>query len=236
MVADLTEGQASSDMPNYTVVEGDHLAKIAHQHGFSDFTTIWDHSQNAGLKKKRSNPNILFPGDTVFIPDHEIREESKPTEKRHRFVAKRKTLMLRLVLRDLEENAIQGAECELSVAGETFALTTDGQGQIEVVIPPTADDAKLKVKETTVLFPRDVAVKIGHQHPVDEVSGQERRLRNLGYMSGVPTTSPANADEEAERKSLLQSAIEEFQCDHGLTVDGKCGPNTQAKLKEVHGC
>jgi len=31
------------------------------------------------------------------------------------------------------------------------------------------------------------------------------------------------------------SAVEEFQCDNGLTVDGDCGPNTQAKLKEVHG-
>jgi len=27
-----------------------------------------------------------------------------------------------------------------------------------------------------------------------------------------------------------------FQRDHGLTVDGKCGPLTQAKLKKVHGC
>ena len=35
---------------------------------------------------------------------------------------------------------------------------------------------------------------------------------------------------------MFLSAIEEFQCDHGLVVDGKCGPATQAKLKQVHGC
>jgi murein L,D-transpeptidase YcbB/YkuD len=39
-----------------------------------------------------------------------------------------------------------------------------------------------------------------------------------------------------ENKALFLSAVEEFQCDHGLTVDGKCGPATQARLKQAHGC
>jgi peptidoglycan hydrolase-like protein with peptidoglycan-binding domain len=34
----------------------------------------------------------------------------------------------------------------------------------------------------------------------------------------------------------FRSAVEEFQCDHGLTVDGDCGAQTQAKLLSVHGC
>ena len=34
----------------------------------------------------------------------------------------------------------------------------------------------------------------------------------------------------------LESAVEEFQCDNNLTVDGICGPVTQAKLKQVAGC
>jgi peptidoglycan hydrolase-like protein with peptidoglycan-binding domain len=41
-------------------------------------------------------------------------------------------------------------------------------------------------------------------------------------------------DEEDEAR--FKSAVEEFQCDHGLAVDGKCGPKTQAKLEEIHGC
>jgi murein L,D-transpeptidase YcbB/YkuD len=37
-------------------------------------------------------------------------------------------------------------------------------------------------------------------------------------------------------KERIRLAVEEFQCDHGLKVDGVGGPDTQNKLKEVHGC
>jgi peptidoglycan hydrolase-like protein with peptidoglycan-binding domain len=71
-----------------------------------------------------------------------------------------------------------------------------------------------------------IAINIGHLDPVDEFSGQWGRLANLGYISGEPSE---------KRSDDFESAVEEFQCDHRLTVDGICGPNTQAKLKEVHG-
>jgi peptidoglycan hydrolase-like protein with peptidoglycan-binding domain len=53
------------------------------------------------------------------------------------------------------------------------------------------------------------------------------RLNNLGYFAG----EIENPDQTA-----FESAVEEFQCDHGVHVDGICGPNTQAKLKKLHGC
>ena len=62
---------------------------------------------------------------------------------------------------------------------------------------------------------------------MDEVSGQLKRLRNLGYY--------ALPDEQPDTKLFL-AAIEEFQCEHDLNVDGVCGPLTQAKLKDVYGC
>ena len=34
----------------------------------------------------------------------------------------------------------------------------------------------------------------------------------------------------------FEMAVEEFQCDQGLKVDGICGPQTQAKLKKLYGC
>ena len=71
---------------------------------------------------------------------------------------------------------------------------------------------------------------IGHLDPVSEPSGQAARLKNLGYLFSSP-----EADPDYEQKALGH-AIEEFQCDHRLSVDGICGPNTQAKLKEVYGC
>ncbi|HEY6945459.1 MAG TPA: LysM domain-containing protein, partial [Candidatus Acidoferrum sp.] len=67
----------------HIVEQGEHLSQIAKKYGFPDYKIVWDHPENADLKKLRKNPNILFPGDQVFIPDKEEKEESGPTDKRH---------------------------------------------------------------------------------------------------------------------------------------------------------
>ncbi len=45
-----------------TVKQGDYFAKIAKKYGFSDWRTIYNHADNAELKQKRPDPNILHPG------------------------------------------------------------------------------------------------------------------------------------------------------------------------------
>jgi peptidoglycan hydrolase-like protein with peptidoglycan-binding domain len=72
-----------------------------------------------------------------------------------------------------------------------------------------------------------IPIKIGDLDPEKKVSGQQARLKNLGYFRG---------DVDGQDSDDFESAVEEFQCDHSLKVDGICGPKTQAKLKEVHGC
>lgn len=210
----------------YMVVQGDHISKIAKENGFPDYHTIWDHANNADLKKQRDNPNVLNPGDMLFIPDKEQKEESGNTEKRHTFQVKKDPLKLRLVLEDYLEKPIANASYALLVEGVVTQKTTDGQGHIEQEIPLDAHEATLVLRGDETPF-QDVVipVKIGHLDPVEEVSGQRARLNNLGYFPGDGT------DQEA-----FESSVEEFQCDHGLTVDGICGPITQAKLKKVHGC
>ena len=63
-------------MPTYTVVQGDCLASIAASHRFADWRTIYDHPKNAQFKKKRSNPNIIQPGDELFIPEKEAKQQT----------------------------------------------------------------------------------------------------------------------------------------------------------------
>ena len=65
----------------HTVVQGEHLSGIANKYGFTSYKTIWDHAQNAELKKKRQNPNVIFPGDELFIPDKGQKEESRNNRK-----------------------------------------------------------------------------------------------------------------------------------------------------------
>lgn len=212
---------------NYTVKQGDHLSKIAKAFGFSDYHTIWDHPENADLKKKRQNPNVLLPGDTVFIPDRQVRQESRSTDQAHRFTARGRTLKLRVTLEDLYEKPIAGARCVLSLEGDIRRFTTDEAGRFEQVIDPEVRTAYLSIlDDQTPYHDAQIAIKIGDLDPVEAMSGQIGRLNNLGYFAG---------DCDQPDPAAFQSAVEEFQCDHGLQVDGNCGPITQAKLKQVHG-
>lgn len=210
----------------YMVIQGDHISKIAKENGFPDYHTIWDHPNNADLKKQRDNPNVLNPGDMLFIPDKEQKEESGNTEKRHTFVVKREPLKLRLVLEDMYEKPVANAQKALLVESDVDQQNTDGKGHIERDIPRDAQDSTLVIRgEPSHFADIPIPVKIGSLDTVDTFAGQLARLNNLGYFPGD------GSDEDA-----FESAVEEFQCDNHLVVDGICGPKTQAKLKEVHGC
>lgn len=213
---------------NYTVQQGDHLSKIAKAFGFSDYQTIWNDPNNAALKQLRQNPNVLFPGDSVYIPDRQTRQQSCSTDQNHPFVKKTSNLKLRLTLVDQFEKPIANAQCVLTLGSGSSNVTTDGDGKIEQDLQPDVHDAILIVQDPqTPLNNTQIAVKIGDLDPVTEVSGQIGRLNNLGYFAG---------DVNQPDQTALESAVEEFQCDQGLTVDGICGPMTQAQLTKVHGC
>ena len=213
---------------NYTVKQGDHLSSIAKAFGFSDYHTIWNDANNAALKKKRQNPNVLFPGDLLYIPDRQLRVEARNTDMRHKFVLHRPTVTLRLTLEDALERPIANANCDLLLDGKVLHVTTDGDGRIEQPIRPEARSAILTINDAQTPFNGEqIAIKIGDLDPAGEVSGQVARLDNLGYQPGDGT--PNDSDQ-------FESAVQEFQCDNGLTVDGICGQLTQAKLKQVHGC
>lgn len=71
----------------YTVKQGDYLSAIADQFGFADYTTIWNDPNNADLKSQRQNPNVLYPGDQLYIPDKTQGSYQKPTDQKHVFVS-----------------------------------------------------------------------------------------------------------------------------------------------------
>jgi hypothetical protein len=212
----------------YEVKQGDHLSSIAKAFGFSRYQTIWDDPNNADLKAERVNPNVLYPGDVLFIPDKVVPDFTRPTDKRHKFILNAPALQLRLVLEDIYEKPIADAKCSLRLGFKWLKLTTDGAGHLNHDISPELRDASLVIKSNETPFDgTHIPVRVGHLDPVDKLTGQQARLNNLGYFPGkVGGTNTA----------AFESAVEEFQCDNGLTVDGICGPQTQAKLKQVHGC
>ena len=209
-------------MPMHTVKQGEHIVRIAHEYGLTKIELIWDHPNNAALKNLRKNPHVLFPGDQLFIPEVQKKEESRPTGQLHKFKIEGQPLKLKLRITDESDEPLENVTCRLNIQGVTKDHTTDPDARLERPIPPESEDAMLDIAGV------QVPIKIGHLDPIDKLSGQQARLNNLGYDAG-----PVGEQNEEQ----FRSAVEEFQCDRGIKpVTGVCDSKTQAKLKEAHGC
>lgn len=212
----------------HTIEKSDHLSAIAEQYGFARFQIIWDDPANASLREKRKTPDVLMEGDQVTIPDKTLKTVSASTGQTHTYVISKERLDLRLRVQDLAGRALVGTPCNLDVEGEASSTATNGDGIVDQQIPRTAKKGKLKLTE--VAFDID----IGRLDPIEEESGWQARLVNLGYLE------KAVGDNRPEygrlRKQELLAAIEEFQCDRGLPLTGKMDDVTRAALSEVHGC
>jgi len=205
-----------------TVEQGDTLARIADEHGFSDYKTIWDRPENAELRQQRDNPNVLSPGDKIFIPDKTAKTVTCATGSAHRFTLKGTATRLRLVLLDLGGAPLKNTAVELTVEGQTSTVHTDGNGLLDQVLPPHAQDATVRVGEI------EYDIKIGHLDPPDQQTGLVARLRNMGYLA-------PGADSEVDPDEL-KFAVELFQRDHQLTVDGSDTSQVEQKMKDIYGC
>lgn len=213
-------------MPRYTVQQGDTLSKIAESFRLASWRRIYDHPENAEFRKRRPNPDLLYPGDVVFVPERQERTETAPTDQRNRYVCRRQKQVLRLAVEDMNAQRLAKQPYELDVDGERSRGTTDGNGMIEREIPVGARKGKLKVSD----YRWDL--QIGHLNPMEEdtpdggVSGAQGRLRNLGYPVG-PVDGICGPKTEV--------AVRFFQADENLPVTGQLDDTTRKKLLQVHG-
>ena len=212
---------------NYEVKQGDTIISIAHQKGFRNWETIWDHEKNTMLRNRRKNPQILFPGDEVFIPEKTPKEHTCDTNKRHTFIVPTLVTHLRVVLEDENGNPYAGKEYTLTVDKKDYHGKTDSTGLVEQQIPADAKEAEL------TLWPDEAdrsqvlswTLQIGHLDPEDEISGIQARLNNLGYDCGEVT---------GQLNDQTKAAIMAFQQDHGLDPTGELDDATRSKITERH--
>lgn len=209
-------------MREHVVRQGDSTASIAYRYGFF-WETIWNHSNNAELRERRDNPNILCPEDVVFVPDKEQREVSAETEQRHRF--RRRGVPEKLRIRLLNEDCEPRCDVPytLEIDGNLFSGTTDSEGLIEYPILPDAGRGRLIVGESEE---EEYNLRIGYLDPMDEVTGLQVRLKNLGIYTGE-----INGQIDAD---TIQ-AIREFQRQKGLEETGESDEATRTQLEDLHG-
>jgi N-acetylmuramoyl-L-alanine amidase len=207
-------------MAHHVVKQGECLSSIARAYGFSDYRTLFDHAENAALKKVRPNPDMLAPGDSVFIPDKSERYESAASEARHRFVAKSSSVRLELAIR-FDDQPVRSAAYVLRVGDEQMAGKTDEYGVISVPIDPDATRGHLRIDDP----PLEWNLEIGHLDPVETNSGAQARLNNLDHPCGV-------ADGEVGPRT--RAAVRQFQARHGLKPTGAMDKATREMLKKRH--
>lgn len=215
----------------HKVVQGEHFAAIARANGHADFRPLWDAGENSSIKSLRKTPHILLPGDEVFARALEPKDESAPTETKTKFKAGGVKLKLRLEFRSIANDKAIKSPVSLTVEGDHREEALDNDGRVERIIPPAALAGRVVVRDPKLPLDLEANLEIGGLHPLDTVTGQIGRLNNLGYEAG-PILEPATP----EAKLKFRSAVEEFQCENGLTVDGVVGGGTKDKLKSVHGC
>jgi hypothetical protein len=198
----------------YTVSQGECLSSIADRNGFLP-ETLWNHPENAPLKTLRKDPNVLNPGDVLFIPDRTPRITDCATDQKHVFKLKGVPAMLRIRLLDGDEPRA-GVPYQLEIDGKWVNGSTNGDGVIEQPLPPGAVRGKLLVGEGPS---QDVhELKFGTVDPIETDEGVKKRLSDLGYGT-----------------DNMSEALKAFQAKQKLEVSGNIDDATRARLKEIFG-
>lgn len=205
-------------MPKQKVGAGETTMSIAKKNGFF-WETIWNHPENAELKAKRKDPNVLHADDDIFIPEKKEKIVDKASEAEHTFKlkgtpAKLKIQMMKLGKPRANEKYI------LKFDNESIEGQTGGDGKIEHFIQPDTSSAQLIFKNGKEVY----NLKLGNLDPLDLPSGVQQRLNNLGYDCG---------GEMGEIGDETKAALKEFQADNKLDASGEVDAATKAKLQEL---
>lgn len=212
----------------HTVQPGECFASIAARYGFDDYSVVYNHPANAKLKRIRPNPNVLFPGDVVAIPEPKPRELSLNTGRVHPVKVRLPKKELRVVIKNDRDEALASTPYSLQVDGRGTPEegTTDGNGLLKHPVPAGTQSVVVQIAELSL------RMRLGWLAPLREtqdhgVRGAQARLCNLGYNVG-------SIDGKLSRGT--RTAIAMFQHDHEQPVDGELSPELIDQLLKEHGC
>ena len=203
----------------HSIQQGESTISLSERYGFFA-QTIWDHGENAELKRLRKDMNVLLPGDKVVVPDKRLKEVSKPSDQKHRFRRKGIPAKFRLQIFDGEKPRAK-QDYRFTIDGTIFTGKTDASGVLEIYISPAAKEGILVIGPDHF----ELVVDFGHLDPISEISGVQMRLNNLGYDCGEATGELNEATREALRK---------FQRRFLLTESGQPDEATRKKLEQMH--
>ena|SRR5882672_468103 len=212
----------------HTVQQGETLIGLARTYGIFDWRIIWNHAENAPLRRQRTNPQILGPGDRIFIPPPAPVEYEVAVDQKHTFRLKKpRESFVTFTLKDEAGAALANLRYELTLGDAVLSGTTGSDGLISHPAPPGVTEGTVKVwvdpddSDHTVSWP----IRIGHIDPIDTVSGVQGRLNNLGFNAG---------EVNGLENESTQEALRLFQRASGLEPSGAIDDATRDALQRAH--
>lgn len=208
----------------HKVEQGECLSTIAAMYGWADWRKVYEASENEPLRKLRPNPNVLFPGDQVIIPQPQRKPLKLETGKVHTIVVKRPKVSLRIqTTESFDGEALKGT-FRLFIDGATVPIEGPiNGGLIDVAVPMGSKEAKIILLDDAGAAVDELALLLGHKDPLDTIPGALSRLSLIGI-------EPADETPEA-----IEECIRFFQQCFDLPEDGTLNVETQAALEKIGG-
>ncbi len=221
-------------MKQYTIQQGDTLLRIAKQFGLSGSKALYMHPSNAAFRQLRPDPNLIFPGDQINIPDSQPSAFSGLPDRRHVFVHSEsggpEKETLRLDLKDSDGQSLSGVRATFSAGGQTLESTVSNDGILEFDLTEcteTEGELQIFTSVESAAPSHRFQLQFAHLDPIDTISGIQARCNNLGFACGAVDGTYGEATSQG---------VKAFQAAHGLAVDGDPGPKTKARLQKAYGC
>lgn len=211
----------------YVVRQGDFLEKLALQFRF-DAEEVWTNPLN-GLVAARRDPNLLYPGDILFIPERPADPSPLVSQTTNVFTADLPVVPVELrFVRGNEPRADEGVSFNGLPPHVEPPTETDELGCVRVEVPALLPVFEVYfVDEPHIVY----TVLVGHLDPIEEATGVVQRLIGLGYFpfdEEDPTTYPEELHDDPS--TLLMSLLTAYQVLHGL--NGELGATMERLRKE----
>lgn len=212
-------------MPYYTVKQGEWVSKIASRYGLT-WETLRNHPENAHLRRKRQSPNVIHPGDKLFVPSPMQRHEYGETGRRYIFRLKGRRTQLRVQLEAPDGSPLAQKRFSLSSENESIEGTTSDTGHIDSLISNETQRATLTVWRSDDAKDRlTFNLRLGHLDPETEITGIQARLNNLGYPVGAV---------DGILSPRTRTAIRTFRMDYNLPEDDDVDDKLLLQLLDEH--
>jgi Putative peptidoglycan binding domain len=217
----------------YVIRASDYLTAIAYARGLKP-DEIWQNPDNAGLRELRGNPEMLAPGDVLYLPAVKPKWLPVSVGSTNTFVASPPKVEVHVVLKGADGKPFAGSTVHLDPQVTDDDPTTDGDGLLKVLVPVTVKVLTATVGDDGASF----QIRVGNLDPHDVPSGTLSRLRQLGYVGDesrlLAMDRPYLGGIDANDTALTR-AVSAFQTENGGDVTGELDDDLCDQIRDEHG-